>query len=48
MKIMLGEINAKIRKEEKFRTTTGIFSKHYETNEKGQFLVDCASEQIWL
>lgn len=45
MNIILGDANAKIWREEVFRLTIGIFSKHDETNENGQLLVDWDKEK---
>lgn len=44
--IILGDANANIEEEEVLRPAIAIFSKHDETDENGQFLVDCSKEKI--
>lgn len=45
LNIIMEGTNVKIGKEQLFGSTMEIFSKHNETNENGQFLVDCAKEK---
>lgn len=45
MKIILGDANAKIGREEILMPTIGKHSLHPETNENGYFLVDFAKEK---
>lgn len=45
LKVILGDANAKIGREEQFRPTIGKFSKHEKTNENGQLLIDFAREK---
>lgn len=45
MKIVLGDANAQIGREEMFRPTIGKYSKHVNTNENGHFLIDFAKER---
>ena len=45
IKLVIGDANAKIGKENIFRPTIGKHSKHESTNENGYFLIDFASEK---
>lgn len=42
LKIVLGDFNAQIGKEEIYRPTIGKYSKHSRSNENGKILIDFA------
>jgi exonuclease III len=45
VKIIMGDLNAKIGKEELFRPTIGCYSKHAESNDNGLRIIDFAMEK---
>lgn len=45
MKIILGDANAKIGREEVYQTVIGKFSKHEKTTENGKLLIDFSKEK---
>jgi hypothetical protein len=48
MKILLGDFNAKVGRENFFKPTTGNESLHLDTNDNGVRIVNFATSKIWL
>jgi len=48
MKMLLGDFNAKVGRENIFKPTTGQESLHQDSNDNGVRLVNFATSKIWL
>jgi hypothetical protein len=46
-KILLGDLNAKVRREEIYQGLIGRYSMHLNTNNNGQRLVEFAAAKTW-
>ena len=48
MKILLGDFNAKVGRENNFKPTIGNESLHQDSNDNGVRIVNFATSKIWL